>query len=56
MEIFRSVGRGWAVRTMERLAKGKFVCEYAGEILTESTADDRDDDTYLFEVETVRRK
>lgn len=27
-------GKGWGVRTLEDLPKGCFVCEYAGEILT----------------------
>lgn len=27
-------GKGWGVRTLEVLQKGTFVCEYVGEILT----------------------
>lgn len=27
-------GKGWGVRTLETLEKGTFVCEYVGEILT----------------------
>lgn len=27
-------GKGWGVRTLEKLAKGTFICEYVGEILT----------------------
>ncbi|WCJ43765.1 Histone-lysine N-methyltransferase SUVR4 [Euphorbia peplus] len=27
-------GKGWGVRTVEKLAKGSFICEYIGEILT----------------------
>lgn len=27
-------GKGWGLRTLEALPKGAFVCEYAGEILT----------------------
>ncbi|XP_024008310.1 probable inactive histone-lysine N-methyltransferase SUVR1 [Eutrema salsugineum] len=32
--FFTPNGKGWGVRTLERLAQGSFVCEYAGEILT----------------------
>ncbi|VVB07174.1 unnamed protein product [Arabis nemorensis] len=32
--FFTSNGRGWGLRTLERLPKGAFVCEFAGEILT----------------------
>lgn len=27
-------GKGWGVRTLEELPKGTFVCEYVGEIVT----------------------
>jgi len=44
---------GWTVRTLERLECGQFVCEYAGEILTDLEADNRCSspegrDAYLF--------
>ncbi|CAF1988366.1 hypothetical protein HID58_076028 [Brassica napus] len=32
--FFTSNGRGWGLRTLEKLPKGAFVCELAGEILT----------------------
>nr|VDC69085.1 unnamed protein product [Brassica rapa] len=32
--FFTSNGRGWGLRTVEKLPKGAFVCELAGEILT----------------------
>ncbi|KAF8104455.1 hypothetical protein N665_0172s0085 [Sinapis alba] len=32
--FFTSNGRGWGLRTLEKLPKGAFVCEFAGEILT----------------------
>jgi hypothetical protein len=34
-------GKGWGVITLEDLSKGSFVCEYAGEILTNSELYDR---------------
>ncbi|KAJ8899362.1 hypothetical protein K2173_018336 [Erythroxylum novogranatense] len=32
--FFTPEGKGWGVRTLEKLPKGTFVCEYVGEILT----------------------
>lgn len=32
--FFTPNGRGWGLRTLEKLPKGTFVCEFAGEILT----------------------
>ncbi|CAN8267660.1 unnamed protein product [Cochlearia groenlandica] len=32
--FFTPDGRGWGLRTLEKLPKGAFVCEFAGEILT----------------------
>ncbi|KAJ9176487.1 hypothetical protein P3X46_011795 [Hevea brasiliensis] len=32
--FFTPEGKGWGLRTLEKLPKGTFVCEYVGEILT----------------------
>lgn len=32
--FFTCEGKGWGLRTLEDLPKGAFVCEYAGEVLT----------------------
>lgn len=32
--MFSTEGKGWAVRSIEYLPKGSFICEYIGEILT----------------------
>ena len=42
-----SEGKGWGLRTLEDLPKGAFVCEYVGEILT---------NTELFERNTESKK
>ncbi|XP_065853628.1 histone-lysine N-methyltransferase SUVR4 [Euphorbia lathyris] len=34
-------GKGWGIRTVEKLAKGTFICEYVGEILTNTELYDR---------------
>lgn len=32
--FFTSEGKGWGLRTLEELPKGTFVCEYVGEVIT----------------------
>ncbi|XP_033927708.1 histone-lysine N-methyltransferase SUV39H1 [Melopsittacus undulatus] len=58
--IFRTGnGRGWGVRTMERIRKNSFVMEYIGEIITSEEAErrgqvyDRQGATYLFDLDYV---
>ncbi|KAL8193604.1 hypothetical protein R6Q57_026739 [Mikania cordata] len=34
LQVFSTKGKGWAVRSAEYLPKGSFICEYVGEILT----------------------
>ncbi|XP_041008497.1 probable inactive histone-lysine N-methyltransferase SUVR2 [Juglans microcarpa x Juglans regia] len=42
LQVFcTSEGKGWGLRTLEELPKGAFVCEYAGEILTNTELYDR---------------
>ncbi|EEC11008.1 histone-lysine N-methyltransferase, bat/ehmt, putative [Ixodes scapularis] len=49
--LFRTRGKGWGVRTLQDIPRGTFVCEYIGEILSDSEADKREDDSYLFDLE-----
>ncbi|OCT66833.1 hypothetical protein XELAEV_18038114mg [Xenopus laevis] len=58
--IFRtSDGRGWGVRTLEKIRKNSFVMEYVGEIITSEEAErrgqiyDRQGTTYLFDLDYV---
>ncbi|NXW12043.1 SUV91 methyltransferase, partial [Fregetta grallaria] len=58
--IFRTGnGRGWGVRTLERIRKNSFVMEYVGEIITSEEAErrgqvyDRQGATYLFDLDYV---
>ncbi|XBJ04755.1 hypothetical protein VPH35_023647 [Triticum aestivum] len=39
--FFAEEGRGWGLRTLDDLPKGTFVCEYAGEILTNTELHER---------------
>ncbi|XP_025891285.1 histone-lysine N-methyltransferase SETMAR [Nothoprocta perdicaria] len=33
LQVFQTARKGWGLRTLEFIAKGRFVCEYAGEVL-----------------------
>ncbi|XP_028408266.1 uncharacterized protein LOC114530870 isoform X2 [Dendronephthya gigantea] len=51
LQLYKTENKGWAVRTQALIPKGTFVCEYVGEILTDSEADRRKDDCYLFDLD-----
>ncbi|XP_028967260.1 histone-lysine N-methyltransferase EHMT1 [Galendromus occidentalis] len=51
MELFKTQLTGWGVRALQEIPKGTFVCEYVGEIITDKEADQREDDSYLFDLE-----
>lgn len=57
LTIFKTPdGRGWGVRTDQRIPKGTFVMEYIGQVISEKDADDRAKEylaagnTYLFAI------
>lgn len=33
LQVFRTERKGWGLRALERVPRGRFVCEYAGEVL-----------------------
>nr|CAJ18348.1 putative H3K9 methyltransferase [Enallagma cyathigerum] len=56
--IFRtSTGCGWGVRAVQHIAKGSFICEYVGEVITSEEAEKRGREydmvgrTYLFDLD-----
>ncbi|GFS21842.1 histone-lysine N-methyltransferase EHMT2 [Elysia marginata] len=51
LQMFRTNGRGWGLRTLMDIPKGTFVCEYVGELISDSEADIREDDSYLFDLD-----
>ncbi|XP_076347542.1 histone-lysine N-methyltransferase EHMT1-like isoform X2 [Tachypleus tridentatus] len=51
LQVFRTKGKGWGVRTLKEIHRGSFVCEYVGEIISDSEADQREDDSYLFDLD-----
>lgn len=42
--------KGWGVRAMTNIVRGTFVAEYTGEILTDTEADQRTEDSYFFDL------
>ncbi|KAF0297324.1 Histone-lysine N-methyltransferase EHMT2 [Amphibalanus amphitrite] len=51
VQMYRTTDRGWGVRALKHIPKGTYVCEYVGEIITDSAADQREDDSYLFDLD-----
>ncbi|KAK7504462.1 hypothetical protein BaRGS_00004328 [Batillaria attramentaria] len=51
LQMFRTNGRGWGVRSLMDIPKGTFICEYIGELISDSEADRREDDSYLFDLD-----
>lgn len=51
LEIFKTVGRGWGVRSRNYISSGGFICEYIGELLRDNEAEQRiNNDEYLFDI------
>ncbi|XP_065200646.1 histone-lysine N-methyltransferase EHMT1 isoform X2 [Planococcus citri] len=50
-QLFRTKEKGWGVSTLRLIPKGTYVCEYIGEIITDTEADTRQDDSYLFDLD-----
>ncbi|CAK7339486.1 unnamed protein product [Dovyalis caffra] len=41
LEVFKTDNKGWAVRAVEPILRGTFICEYIGEVLDEQEANNR---------------
>ncbi|KAM0932716.1 putative [histone H3]-lysine(4) N-trimethyltransferase chromatin remodeling SET family [Dioscorea sansibarensis] len=50
LEVFKTRSRGWGVRSLSSIQSGSFICEYIGELLKESEAEERCNDEYLFDI------
>uniref|UniRef100_A0A8D0BPL4 [histone H3]-lysine(9) N-methyltransferase n=1 Tax=Salvator merianae TaxID=96440 RepID=A0A8D0BPL4_SALMN len=50
LQLFRTKNIGWGVRTMQDIPVGTFVCEYVGELISDSEANVREEDCYLFDL------
>ncbi|XP_072397895.1 histone-lysine N-methyltransferase EHMT2 [Diabrotica undecimpunctata] len=51
-QLYKTDSKGWGVKTLRLIERGHFVCEYVGEILTDSDADHREDDSFVFDLGT----
>ncbi|XP_018088035.1 histone-lysine N-methyltransferase EHMT1 isoform X2 [Xenopus laevis] len=56
LQLFRTKSKGWGVRSLEDIPQGTFVCEYVGELISDTEADVREDDTYLFDLDNKDRE
>lgn len=61
LSIFKTKDRGWGVRTQRAIAKGQFICEYVGEIISYEETERRGKQydavgrTYLFDLDFNER-
>ncbi|XP_019366014.1 PREDICTED: histone-lysine N-methyltransferase EHMT1 isoform X1 [Gavialis gangeticus] len=51
LQLYRTQKMGWGVRTTQDIPLGTFVCEYVGELISDSEADVREEDSYLFDLD-----
>ena len=51
MQVYKTYGMGWGVKSLVDIPKGGFVCEYVGEIISDAEAEQRENDSYLFDLE-----
>ncbi|TRY88581.1 hypothetical protein DNTS_034553 [Danionella cerebrum] len=52
LQLFRTQMMGWGVKTLQEIPQGTFVCEYVGEIISDAEADVRENDSYLFSLDS----
>lgn len=50
-QLFKTQSRGWSVRTLHDIPRGSFVCEYLGEVISDEEAEQREDDSFLFDLD-----
>ncbi|KAM8803434.1 histone-lysine N-methyltransferase EHMT1 isoform 1-T1 [Rhynchonycteris naso] len=51
LQLYRTQNIGWGVRSLQDIPVGTFVCEYVGELISDSEADVREEDSYLFDLD-----
>ena len=52
LQVFRTAYTGWGLRCLDHIPKGAFVCQYVGEVINDEAANNTENDTYLFELQT----
>ncbi|XP_045800502.1 histone-lysine N-methyltransferase, H3 lysine-9 specific SUVH3-like [Trifolium pratense] len=56
MEVFKTKGRGWGLRTLDPIRAGTFICEYAGEVIDRERAyqnREGENDEYVFDTSRI---
>ncbi|XP_037083746.1 histone-lysine N-methyltransferase eggless-like [Pollicipes pollicipes] len=56
LQVFKTLRRGWGIRCLDDIPKGGFICVYAGQLLTESGANEDGKnygDEYLAELDYI---
>ncbi|XP_038063428.1 histone-lysine N-methyltransferase EHMT2-like isoform X2 [Patiria miniata] len=56
LQLYRTAKIGWGVRVTQDVPQGTFICEYAGELISDAEADKREDDSYLFDLDNEERE
>ncbi|KAM4877657.1 histone-lysine N-methyltransferase EHMT1 isoform 2-T2 [Thomomys bottae] len=51
LQLYRTEDMGWGVRSLQDIPLGTFVCEYVGELISDTEADVREEDSYLFDLD-----
>ncbi|KAJ6704923.1 HISTONE-LYSINE N-METHYLTRANSFERASE H3 LYSINE-9 SPECIFIC SUVH1 [Salix purpurea] len=55
LEVFKTKGRGWGLRSWDPIRAGTFICEYAGEVIEKVSqgGEEGDGDDYVFDTSRV---
>ncbi|CAN8239613.1 unnamed protein product [Cochlearia groenlandica] len=54
MEVFKTVNRGWGLRSLDHIRAGSFICEYAGEVKDkDKLRSDQEEDEFVFDTSRV---
>ncbi|XP_051551711.1 histone-lysine N-methyltransferase EHMT1a isoform X2 [Myxocyprinus asiaticus] len=48
LQVFKTERMGWGVRALQDIPEGTFICEFAGEIISDGEANVRENDSYMF--------
>jgi len=55
LEVFKTNGKGWGLRSWDPIPAGSFICEYTGEVLSDSDSEQEDEDNgYLLRANHIQ--
>ncbi|XP_053132898.1 histone-lysine N-methyltransferase EHMT1-like [Hemicordylus capensis] len=52
LQLYKTLEKGWGIRTVQDLPRGTFICQYFGELLPDTEIEQREEDTYHYVMET----